>query len=61
MYLCVHILDNKTVVLDLDETLIHCNENIQIPSDVIIPIEFPNGDIIKAGVNVRPHCETFLK
>jgi CTD small phosphatase-like protein 2 len=36
----------KTIVFDLDETLIHCNENNQIKADVYIPIIFPTGDTI---------------
>ena len=30
----------KTLVFDLDETLIHCNESLEIPNDVILPIKF---------------------
>jgi len=40
------IIDKKTIIFDLDETLIHCNENANIPSDVVLPIRFPHGDII---------------
>jgi predicted HAD superfamily phosphohydrolase YqeG len=29
----------KTVVLDLDETLIHCNENDDAPCDFIIDLD----------------------
>ena len=36
-------VDKKTIVFDLDETLIHCNENINIPHDVKLPIKFPTG------------------
>jgi len=31
----------------LDETLIHCNESSDIPSDVVLPIKFPHGEIIE--------------
>jgi len=48
--------DKKTIIFDLDETLIHCNENANIPSDVVLPIRFPHGDIIEAGINVRPYA-----
>ena len=44
----------KTIVFDLDETLIHCNESIEIPGDVILPIRFPSGEIIEASINIRP-------
>ena len=37
------ILDRKTVILDLDETLIHCNENANMVSDIKLPIKFPTG------------------
>ena len=37
----------KTIVFDLDETLIHCNESIKVPGDVILPIRFPTGDVIE--------------
>lgn len=29
-------------------------------SDVVLPIEFPNGEIINAGVNVRPYAIQLL-
>lgn len=38
--------NKKTLVFDLDETLIHCNESTSIPSDVVLPIKFPTGEII---------------
>ena len=37
----------KYVFIDLDETLIHCNESVNVPSDVIVPIVFPTGEIIE--------------
>lgn len=48
-------LFNKTIVLDLDETLIHCNENLSLPADTIVSINFPNGETIQAGINIRPY------
>jgi CTD small phosphatase-like protein 2 len=42
--------DKKTLVFDLDETLIHCNESSEMPSDVILPIKFPTGEIIDVRV-----------
>lgn len=39
----------KTLIFDLDETLIHCNENQNNPSDVRVPVTFPNGVQIMAG------------
>jgi CTD small phosphatase-like protein 2 len=49
------------VVFDLDETLIHCNESTELPCDVILPITFPNGEVINAGINIRPHAKEILK
>lgn len=37
----------KSIIFDLDETLIHCNENVRVPGDVILPIKFPTGEIIE--------------
>lgn len=48
-------------MLDLDETLIHCNETLAIPHDVKLNIKFPTGERIDAGVNIRPHAREFLK
>lgn len=36
-------LDKKTLVFDLDETLVHCNESVDQPCDIKIPIKFANG------------------
>ncbi|EGR33782.1 NLI interacting factor-like phosphatase family protein, putative [Ichthyophthirius multifiliis] len=62
--LCIYEIKKnrqKTLVFDLDETLIHCNENVQIPSDVVLPIKFPTGEIIEAGINIRPYCYECLQ
>lgn len=40
----------KTLIFDLDETLIHCNEMMDVESDVILPITFPNGEIIEVFI-----------
>lgn len=37
------IKDKKTVVFDLDETLIHCNDSLNVQYDVKLPIVFPTG------------------
>jgi hypothetical protein len=42
----------RTLVFDLDETLIHCNESTDMPCDVKLPIRFPHGEIIEAGINI---------
>jgi CTD small phosphatase-like protein 2 len=41
------VLDKKSIIFDLDETLIHCNESTNIPADIILPIKFPTGEIIE--------------
>jgi len=53
--------DKKTLVFDMDETLIHCNESADMPADVILPIVFPNGEVVEAGVNIRPYAVELLK
>lgn len=37
----------KTIVFDLDETLIHCNENDDAPCDVLIDIDLGDNEPIK--------------
>lgn len=49
------------MIFDLDETLIHCNENCEMESDVILPVKFPNGAIVQAGINLRPGIKECLK
>jgi len=53
--------DKKTLVFDMDETLIHCNESLDMPADVILPILFPNGEVVEAGVNIRPYAIECLR
>lgn len=56
------VKDNKhTIIFDLDETLIHCNENLEIAYDVALPIKFPNGAVLKAGINIRPYARECLR
>lgn len=51
--------NKKTLIFDLDETLVHCNEDLK-NSDVILPVTFPTGDVINAGVNIRPFVKEVL-
>ena len=52
----------KTLVFDLDETLVHCCENPEeMRPDVFLPVVFPNGEVINAGINVRPYALECLK
>jgi len=52
--------NKQTIIFDLDETLIHCNENSNMPCDISLPIKFPNNAIIKAGINIRPFARECL-
>lgn len=45
----------------MDETLIHCNDTLTPPFDVKLPITFPTGEVIEAGINVRPHAKEILQ
>jgi CTD small phosphatase-like protein 2 len=37
----------KTIIFDLDETLVHCIDDIENnPCDQIINVTFPNGDTV---------------
>lgn len=72
----MRFIDKKTLIFDLDETLIHCNESTLIPYDVKLPIKFPGGETIEvvnlfetetnqyylqAGINIRPYAIEILK
>ena len=54
-------LDKITVVFDLDETLIHCNDSIKTEHHVTIPITFPDGKTVEAGINIRPGAKEILR
>jgi CTD small phosphatase-like protein 2 len=49
-----------TLVLDLDETLVHCSVEGGADSDLIFPVNF-NGVTYQVGVKMRPHMERFLR
>ena len=51
----------KTIIFDLDETLVHCNESPDMPCDVMLKINFGKGCELDAGINVRPHLRECLK
>ena len=50
-------LGKITVVLDLDETLVHCFEDLEEKHEVEIPVNFPGGHSMLAPVNIRPHAK----
>ena len=49
-----------TVVLDLDETLVHCNTLPIESPDVSFPVTFNGTDYTISG-KLRPHCQKFLQ
>ena len=46
--------------MDLDETLVHCNENISNEADMKLQIKI-DGNLINISINIRPYALTFLK
>lgn len=50
----------KTLIFDLDETLIHCNEDPSAPSDIRLPIKFSGGEVIEASICVRPFAKEII-
>ena len=44
--------NRKTIIFDLDETLVHCVGSNK--GEISLPIEFPSGKVVMAGVNIRP-------
>ncbi len=52
----------KTAIFDLDETLVHCIEDIENNDfDLPICVEFSTGESVKAGINIRPFAYECLK
>lgn len=52
----------KTIIFDLDETLVHCVDDIETENpDVVLNVVFPNGEEVEAGINMRPNAIEALK
>lgn len=52
----------KVLILDMDETLIHCVDDIETQEpDVILEIDFPGEEIVCAGINIRPYVLEMLQ
>lgn len=50
------------MIFDLDETLIHCVDDPQAdPPDTILNVTFPNGEVVEAGINIRPGAVECLR
>lgn len=50
----------KTIVFDLDETLVHCVDELNGEPDVKLDVIFPTGETIQAGVKIRPFAKECL-
>ena len=53
----------KTLIFDIDETMIHCLENNDSIPDVIIkiPLDETYSEFADAGLNIRPHLAQCLE
>jgi CTD small phosphatase-like protein 2 len=49
----------KTVIFDLDETLVHCLSSPEL-GQIEIDIELPNGTPTRVGINIRPYVKEML-
>ena len=52
----------KVLIFDMDETLIHCVDDIETQNpDVILEIDFPGEETVCAGINIRPYVMECLQ
>ena len=51
----------KTIIFDLDETLVHCVDDDRAEADVVVDVDFGNGEIIPIGFNIRPYAREVLQ
>jgi Dullard-like phosphatase family protein len=52
----------KTLIFDLDETLVHCCDEITEGKAMVnLPVVFPTGEVVQAGINVRPYAIECLR
>ena len=51
-------LDRKTLIFDLDETLIHCTKTSAPPYDIMLSIKQPEKlSTTDVGFNIRPYAK----
>lgn len=43
-----------TVIFDLDETLVHCKEDLDPSCDLLLQIQLPDNQELEAAINIRP-------
>jgi Dullard-like phosphatase family protein len=52
----------KTLIFDMDETLIHCVDDIEEERpQVVLDVAFDDGEVVQAGINIRPYARECLK
>ena len=51
----------KTLIFDLDETLIHCNDEASAPCHIRVPIRFSGTEVVDAGLTIRPFARNCLE
>lgn len=49
------------MLIDIDQTLIHCEEDASNPHDLELPIQVENGTVVTAYITIRPYAISFLK
>ena len=53
---------DKLLIFDMDETLMHCVDDIETQNpDVILEIDFPGEETVCAGINLRPYLMQCLQ
>ena len=50
-------IGKRTLILDLDETLIHCFQKDIGVADLVIRIPLKSGSSVEAGINIRPYAK----
>jgi len=52
----------KVLIFDMDETLIHCVDDIETQNpDILLEIDFPGEETVCAGINLRPYLMQCLQ